>query len=397
MITLFPKKLRSYVKHNTQAVLAVSFMVLFAAVGTILLLVSRAASPYASMESVNGTPGTGASLVQDSTASGGKAAKFGGGFNPGMTLRGATIPAFSQDVYASSDFAAEVAELPPDGINTVVLEPILYATSATNPTFPGNSQTATDASIVTAINVVHAAGMKAVLKVGISFLDGTNPGDYAPADNGAAYFANVTPILLDYASLAQANGVYMFVPTGEMNGLAANNPAAWRTLIAKIRTKFSGPVTYNATIWDYNTISWWDAVDYISVDAYFDLVPASQANTSNTNVTQLTAAWTPIMASLQALSSKFNKQVLFTEIGYRSVIGTAYQPWNFNNTNGTSDADQAAAFQSALNALSNKSWFAGMYIWAWDNIGETQAQQANDYTPHLKSAEQVIRQAWNGN
>src|SRR5579872_2813272 len=133
---LFPKKLRSYLKHHTQAVLAVTSIILFAGIGTVLLLVSRAASPYATVQSANGTLSTGASVTQDGTASTGKAVKFGGTFNPGMALRGATIPAFSQDVYASSDFAAEVAELPPDGINTVVLEPILYATSATNPTFP---------------------------------------------------------------------------------------------------------------------------------------------------------------------------------------------------------------------------------------------------------------------
>jgi len=100
------------------------------------------------------------------------------------------------------------------------------------------------------------------------------------------------------------------------------------------------------------------------------------------------------MANLKALSEKYGKQILFTEIGYRSVIGTAFQPWNYHSTNPTSVADQTAAFQSVLNALTGKPWFAGMYIWMWDTVGETPAQQVNDYTPRNKPAELALRQAW---
>jgi len=311
-----------------------------------------------------------------------------------MGMRGATIPVWSQDQYASAEFAAEVATLPADGVNTVVLEPMIFASSGSDPVFPGSTQTASDASLVTAVKVVQSEGLRVVLKPGLNFSDGTSPGNYAPSGNGAAFFANYDPIIVHYAQLAAANGVSVFVVGGETDQLAMSNPTAWRSLVSQVRAVYHGPVTYAATKWFYQQITWWDALDYIGVEAYFDLVPSSAADTSNTNVAQLTAAWTPIMANLKALSDKYGKQILFTEIGYRSVIGTAFQPWNYQSANPTSDADQTAAFQSVLNALTGKAWFAGMYIWMWDTVGETTAQQINDYTPHNKPAELALRQAW---
>ena len=313
---------------------------------------------------------------------------------PGMAVRGVTMPVWYETAYASDEFAAEVATLPADGVNTVVLEPTIYATSGSDPTFPGSTQTASDASLITAVKVVQADGMHAVLKPGLDFLDGTNPGDYAPSDNGAAFFASYDPMIVHYAELAAANGVSLFVVGGETDQLAVSNPTAWRSLVSQVRAVYSGPLTYAATRLYYDRITWWDVLDYIGVEAYWDLVPPSDANTSNTNVAQLTAAWAPIMASLKALSEKYGKQILFTEIGYRSVIGAAFQPWNYHSATPTSDADQTAAFQSALNALSGQPWFAGMYIWMWDTVGKTPAEQANDYTPHNKPAELVLRHAW---
>jgi hypothetical protein len=259
--------------------------------------------------------------------------------------------------------------------------------------------------MITAIQAIQANGMKAVFKTTANFLDGTDAETYTGTggDNGAAFFNNYTQLLVSYAQMCQTYGVAHMEVCYEMDSLALANPTGFRNLISTIRETFKGTITYGATSWFFNEITFWDACDFIGVHGYFDLVPASQANTSNTDVaamvaylsngTQSNGRPTPI-PTLAALSAKYNKRVLITEVGYRSVVGCAYQPYNFSAGGATSQPDQAAAIQATITAYTSQPWCAGFFYWAWDTIGETVAQQVNDYTPHNKTGEIVMRNAW---
>jgi len=327
-----------------------------------------------------------------------------------LAYRGATIPVWYSDTYATTAFSDLLPQLVADGFNCVILNPYPYFNSASNPTVEASNTTASIASMITAIQAIQANGMKAVFKTTANFGDGTDAETYTGTggDNGAAFFNNYTALLVSYAEMCQTYGVAHMEICYEMDSLAEANPTGFRTLISTIREIFKGTISYGATSWYYGNITFWDACDFIGVHGYFDLVPAANATTSNTDVAAMVTylsngtqsnGTSPPVPTLAALSAKYRKQVLFTELGYLSVAGCAYQPWKSANAQpgsgrATSQADQAAAIQAVLDAYTSQPWCAGFFYWMWDTIGETAAQQANDYTPHNKSSESVLRSAW---
>lgn len=89
------------------------FLVVFGVVGTILLVVSHAGTPSASAELENGTVQAPATVITDTTASGGKAIQFGAGSSGGGTGQGFISRSGSQLMlngaafkYAGFDFSS---------------------------------------------------------------------------------------------------------------------------------------------------------------------------------------------------------------------------------------------------------------------------------------------------
>ena len=325
-----------------------------------------------------------------------------------LAVRGMTIPAWYLTTYSDgTGFSSLLPDLAADGVTHIIINPYPQFTSAANPTLAASNQTATVASMEAAIAAIHAAGMKAAFKCTASFLDGTNAETYPGTnnDNGAAFLTSYTALLVTYAQMCQTAGVTHMEVCYEMDTLAQANPAGFRNLIAAVRETFKGTISYGATSWYFNKITFWDACDYIGVHAWFDLVPPSQAGTSNLNVaamvaylstgTQSNGRPTPI-PTMAALSAQYNKKVLLTEVGYLSILGCAYQPYASARaqTGTTSQPDQAAAIQATLEAYTPQPWCEGLFYWTWDVIGKTEAASVNDYTPHFKTGETVLKAAW---
>lgn len=60
-------------------------------------------------------------------------------------------------------------------------------------------------------------------------------------------------------------------------------------------------------------VKFWDALDFIAVSAYYPL-----SDHINPTVDEVKEAWIPIMETLQETSIKYDKKVIFAEIGYAS-------------------------------------------------------------------------------
>lgn len=306
---------------------------------------------------------------------------------------GVTIPVWWTTTYSSPDFEALVVGAAADGVDHIVLVPSQQQADERSSTIAPTYETATDQSLADAIAVVHRHGLRVVVKPHVGLADGGDKGNIQPADP-AAWFASYTAFITQYARVGAANGVETFVMATELDKVAVAYPDQMRAVIAEVRAVFHGQVTMaigGATHYDpYNRVTFWDALDAIGIDAYYDL--AAQPGT-HTDVAAMVAAWQPALADLSNLSAKWHRQVLFTEIGFRSVAGAAVEPWRNGNTNVVvSQAEQAAAFEATLQATEKLPWFAGMYIWMWGTIGK--ADQSADYTPHGKQAEQTLRNHW---
>ncbi len=105
----------------------------------------------------------------------------------------------------------------------------------------------------------------------------------------------------------------------------------WRTLIKTLRGAFDGALTYAANFDNYLEVEFWDALDFMGVNAYFSLRDAYQEYESDAQFLELMkAGW---LNAFEGVNS-FRKQqqldsmpLLFTELGYINRRGCTVHPW----------------------------------------------------------------------
>jgi hypothetical protein len=191
-------------------------------------------------------------------------------------------------------------------------------------------------------------------------------------------------LVLHYAALAQEAGADMFSVGVELHRSVRDRPAFWQALIADTRRVYSGPMTYGAN-WDREAldVTFWDDLDFIGVHAYFPLTHRLDAS-----VAQLERGWQQPLQQLASLCERHDRQVLFTEIGYRSIEGAGVEPWNFTVQGAVDTQEQADAYEALFRALWHREWFAGLFLWEWVTGDDDGAD--GDYSPQHKPAETVM-------
>ena len=196
-----------------------------------------------------------------------------------------------------------------------------------------------------------------------------------------------------WTRLAEQLQVDLFCIGTEIRRSAIDHPAYWRDLIQQIRQVYSGPLTY-APNWDeYEYVNFWDQLDYIGVDAYFSLLPDETPK-----VCDLKEAWEPIKVNLRNFSKRYNKPILFTEWGYLSLGGCAYQTWELEKNRSSAAVNeqaQANACQALLETFAEEDWWAGGFQWKWyADMASSNRDRSDDYTPQGKRAAQLLKQLY---
>lgn len=261
-----------------------------------------------------------------------------------------------------------------------------------------------DAALIHAIGKAHSLGMKVSIKPHIDPNDGRWRAEINPGDRNS-WFQNYGTILNHYASLGQQYGVEQIVVGAELITMATatsnpDNTPRWRGLIGQVRQRFSGSLTYSAN-WggnyfaeEFPHISFWDALDYIGISAYFEL-----ANYNNPGVSQLVDSWSYWNTNkIQPLQQSVGKPVVFTEVGYRSVDGAASHPWDWGMSGpGNYNAqEQINAIQALSQYWSNYSWFAGLQYWSWSTDSNCCGAGHTGYEVQNKPAYETLRTAFSG-
>lgn len=194
--------------------------------------------------------------------------------------------------------------------------------------------------------------------------------------------------ILSFARLADSLQVEMFCIGTEYRKAVRQRPDFWIHLIKEIRQVYNGKLTYAANWDNYTHIPFWDALDFIGIDAYF---PLSDRQTPK--VTHLKEKWQPIKEELHAYAGQNNKPIVFTEFGYRSVDFTADRHWEYErNDRALNLQAQADAYRALFETFWNEPWFAGGFLWKWFP-GQTGPRGSGDrrFTPQNKPAEEIIR------
>jgi len=199
--------------------------------------------------------------------------------------------------------------------------------------------------------------------------------------------------LMTYARLARDVGADVLVLGTELSSVSTSRPAYWRALADSVRTVYDGKLTYAANWYEeYEDLQFWDALDYVGVQAYFPL-----ADQSDPSLERLQARWREHRATLQQVHRRTGTPVLFTEIGYRSAATAAEAPWRWPERDDDVPADsalQARCYRAFFSTMGSVPWFAGAILWKWHPADDESRPTA--FTPQGKPAEATVRRWFTG-
>ena len=307
---------------------------------------------------------------------------------------------------ATAEAASAMAQIKSLGANSIELTPRIWsATASSNDVLAVQDKTETDASLTAGIAQAHANGLTVLLKPAISGLDGTSSYNLHPSDP-AAFFASYKAQLVHLATIAEASGVETLSLGNEMGSLTgAEFRGYWVDIVNAVRDVYHGALTYAAASDEAGHVSFWDQVDVIGINAYPTL-----SNSQNPSVQDLEDAWTSVPKDpyhsgvfdnkspvdfFHALSETYGKQVLLTEVGYRSIDGTTINPGDWQAAGTSNVQAQLDAYKAFFSVWSQHggSWFQGAQFWQWDLDG---AYSPVGYSPMGKPAEDLVKSWFHG-
>jgi hypothetical protein len=253
-------------------------------------------------------------------------------------------------------------------------------------------KTATIESLATAIDTAHQLGLKVLLKPHLNLLvedkdDHMWRGMIKPRTPAEvqAWFASYQAFLMPFVDLAIRRRVEMMTVGVELRNLVGHADH-WRALIKAVRERgYRGRLTYAALHESYGKVKFWDALDYVGIDAYFPI-----ARRMNANLKQTLAGCARLAQKLGKYSAKVGKPIVFTEVGYNNLSGCSTRPWYWSgNRAEVNNVEQAACYHAILEVFPRQEWFAGMFWWSWSPSRPTPSKP--DYSPQSKLAELILR------
>lgn len=106
----------------------------------------------------------------------------------------------------------------------------------------------------------------------------------------------------------------------------------WRRLIAEVRKVFSGKITYAANFDQYHEVGFWDALDWMGVNAYFklrsEILPEGQKARL---YPLLVEGWRAVLGDLDRFRRERSIEkmpVMFTEMGFTRRALSTLEPWS---------------------------------------------------------------------
>ncbi|WP_282136474.1 glycoside hydrolase family 113 [Seonamhaeicola maritimus] len=200
--------------------------------------------------------------------------------------------------------------------------------------------------------------------------------------------ASYSKFILDYAQLAEELKVKLFCIGTELETFIDNRPNYWLNLIKEIRRIYKGKLTYAANWDEFKRTPFWRELDYIGVDAYF---PVSDDKTPSYD--DAIKGWKTHLPEIRKRYEAFDKPILFTEFGYRSVDFTGREPWKSDRSMNQVNLDgQTNTTKALFETFWKEDWFAGGFIWKWYHNHEKAGGVENSrFTPQNKPVEAIIK------
>lgn len=239
----------------------------------------------------------------------------------------------------------------------------------------------------TTTDMARSKGVESILKPHL-WVRGQWPGVISMKNEAdwEVWLQQYSEFILYFAQYAQSHKIPILCIGTELE-MTSGREKDWRKLIAEIRKVYSGQLTYAANFTEYEKVKFWDALDYIGIQAYFPL-----ADKSNPSLRTLKNSWEKKIKEIEKVQQRFQKPVIFTEIGYCNTVDAAVEPWVWPNERKNSELSeevQALCYQAFFETAWKKDWLAGVYFWKWYPQPK---DRDPDFTPQGKKAEKLMKQ-----
>jgi hypothetical protein len=195
-----------------------------------------------------------------------------------------------------------------------------------------------------------------------------------------------------YAVVAEQHHVELYVVGSE---LVTAEPLVeqWTRTIRQIRKDYHGLITYSAN-WDhYNTVPFWDLLDLMGMNSYYDLgydIKGSHAQKNKATVDQLNHRWGELREQILGYGKKIKKPIVMLEVGWCCIGNAVTEPWDYTQSEEPLDLDiQRRLYESYFETWYGQKGFAGFMLWSW--TPNASGPQDRGYTPEGKPAEAVLR------
>lgn len=241
------------------------------------------------------------------------------------------------------------------------------------------------------IELCRNANLKIMLKPQIWMMNAYT-GDYKLTTEAAwiKFEQSYEKFIMAFLAIAETYNIELFCIGTEWREFIKARPLFWTNLIKKTRTNYKGEITYAANWDDYQAVPFWKSVDFIGVNGYFPISLSKKPA-----LKELQKGWEIHKVSLAGFAKKYDQQIIFTEIGYRSMTGGTIKPWEHHTRDAYSAEVQNMAYQALFQSIWKEKWFKGMFIWKWyHNHSSSGGKGDIDFTPQNKPALETIKNFW---
>lgn len=189
------------------------------------------------------------------------------------------------------------------------------------------------------------------------------------------------------AQMAERGGAHLFSVGIEYKG-TLHREKEWREVIQAVRKVYSGKITYAAN-WDsFRRVPFWDAVDFIGIQAYF---PVAQQADPPASV--LRKGWNRVLQDLETFSKKHSKSIVFTELGYNRSTWAGVRPWSYEQGGLNAEAVKLRCMRVALEAIKPARFIESVFLWKWFPDGRV---ASHDFIIQYPEMKKLIQDLWMG-
>jgi hypothetical protein len=197
------------------------------------------------------------------------------------------------------------------------------------------------------------------------------------------WFESYRDVMRHFSYIAQNNGVDVLVVGSELVS-SEEHKDEWIETIKTVRELYHGQMTYSSN-WDrYWKVQFWDYLDFIGMNSYWNLGKDQDAT-----IEEIKNNWSQIQDDMFK-KYKLKKPVILLEAGWCSLANAATASWDYTQTTLDTDNDlQRRLYEGFYQSWWGNPHLAGMIMWEMRPGGD---EDGKGYTPQGKPAELVMRQ-----